>query len=153
MLDLAALHRTALLSDNAALASLGAAWAGLAPSSLARKCSALRQFYGFLSDKLPKEKYPAPIADPLTWMPHAVNSSAMSQVWLFDAKMGPLNDAMVQICFNKPELLRVRQCPIESGGCGWLFLDTSRSGNRRWCDMRTCGNRAKARAHYSRAGA
>lgn len=65
------------------------------------------QFYGFLSDKLPKEQYPAPIAEPLTWMPHAVNSSAMSQVWLFDAKMGPLNDTMVQICFNKPELLGV----------------------------------------------
>ncbi len=65
------------------------------------------QFYGFMSDKRPHEQYPAPIADPLVWMPHAVNSSAMSQVWLFDAKMGPLNDSMVQICFNKPELLRV----------------------------------------------
>lgn len=65
------------------------------------------QFYGFLSDKLPKEEYPAPIAEPLTWMPHAVNSSAVSQVWLFDAKMGALNDTMVQICFNKPELLSV----------------------------------------------
>jgi len=65
------------------------------------------QFYGFLSDKLPKEQYPAPIADPLTWIPHAVNASALSQVWLFDAKMGPLNDEMVQICFNKPDLLRV----------------------------------------------
>ncbi len=65
------------------------------------------QFYGFLSDKLPKEKYPAPIADPLTWIPHAVNASALSQVWLFDAKMGALNDEMVQICFNKPDLLRV----------------------------------------------
>ncbi len=65
------------------------------------------QFYGFLSDKLPREKYPAPIAEPLTWIPHAVNASALSQVWLFDAKMGPLNDEMVQICFNKPDLLRV----------------------------------------------
>lgn len=65
------------------------------------------QFYGFLSDKLPREKYPAPIADPLTWIPHAVNASALSQVWLFDAKMGALNDEMVQICFNKPDLLRV----------------------------------------------
>ena len=65
------------------------------------------QFYGFLSDKLPKEKYPAPIAEPLTWIPHAVNASALSQVWLFDAKMGPLNDELVQICFNKPDLLRV----------------------------------------------
>ena len=54
-----------------------------------------RQFYGFLSDKLPREVYPAAIAEPLTWIPHAVNASAMSQVWLFDAKMGPLNDGMV----------------------------------------------------------
>jgi predicted RNA-binding Zn ribbon-like protein len=44
---------------------------------------------------------------------------------------------------------RVRECP-GAGGCGRLFLDTSRSGTRRWCDMRTCGNRAKARAHYAR---
>ena len=51
---------------------------------------------------------------------------------------------------TEPELVRVRQCPYEHGGCGWLFLDTSRSGTRRWCDMRTCGNRAKVRAHYER---
>ena len=51
---------------------------------------------------------------------------------------------------TEPELALVRQCPLDAGGCGWLFLDTSRAGNRRWCDMRTCGNRAKVRAHYSR---
>jgi predicted RNA-binding Zn ribbon-like protein len=51
---------------------------------------------------------------------------------------------------TEPELGLVRQCPLSSGGCGWLFLDASRAGNRRWCDMRTCGNRAKVRAHYSR---
>jgi len=38
-------------ADGAALASLGGIWSGLAPSSLARKCSALRQFYGFLVDE------------------------------------------------------------------------------------------------------
>lgn len=38
-------------ADGAALASLGLAWAHLAPSSLARKCSALRQFYAFLQDE------------------------------------------------------------------------------------------------------
>ena len=38
-------------ADRAAFASLGAAWAGLAPSSLARKCSALRQFCGFMVDE------------------------------------------------------------------------------------------------------
>ena len=38
-------------ADQAALASLGQIWADLAPASLARKCSALRQFYGFLVDE------------------------------------------------------------------------------------------------------
>ena len=32
--------------------------------------------------------------------------------------------------------------------CGWMFLDTSKSRRRRWCDMRTCGNAAKASRHY-----
>jgi integrase/recombinase XerD len=49
-----------VLADNAALASLGAAWAGLAPSSLARKCSALRQFYGFLVDEGLRQDDPSP---------------------------------------------------------------------------------------------
>lgn len=66
-----------------------------------------RQFYGFLSDKLPREVYPAPIADPLTWIPHAANASAMSQVWLFGARMGPLTDALVHIGYNDPEVFRV----------------------------------------------
>ena len=38
---------------------------------------------------------------------------------------------------------RVRECQGED--CSWLFLDTSRNGKRRWCDMQACGNRAKAR--------
>jgi glucose/arabinose dehydrogenase/mono/diheme cytochrome c family protein len=65
------------------------------------------RFYGFLSDKLPREVYPAPIADPLTWIPHTANQSALSQVWLFGAHMGPLNDSLVHIGFNNPELFRV----------------------------------------------
>jgi predicted RNA-binding Zn ribbon-like protein len=48
-----------------------------------------------------------------------------------------------------PELARVRRCG--SATCASMFLDTSRNGSRRWCDMETCGNRAKARRHYSRA--
>jgi predicted RNA-binding Zn ribbon-like protein len=35
-------------------------------------------------------------------------------------------------------------------GCGWLFLDTSKNRSRRWCDMKDCGNRAKAHRHYQR---
>ena len=42
----------------------------------------------------------------------------------------------------------VRECA--SGTCSWLFIDRSRTKRRRWCDMSTCGNRAKARRHYQR---
>ncbi len=34
--------------------------------------------------------------------------------------------------------------------CGWLFVDRSRRHNRKWCDMKDCGNRAKVRRHYYR---
>jgi predicted RNA-binding Zn ribbon-like protein len=47
------------------------------------------------------------------------------------------------------DLNRLRRC--EGSGCAWLFMDTSRNGSRRWCDMSVCGNRAKARRHRSRA--
>lgn len=46
------------------------------------------------------------------------------------------------------QLDRVRLCASES--CDWLFIDTSRNGMRRWCEMKTCGNRDKARRHYER---
>lgn len=46
------------------------------------------------------------------------------------------------------ELAAVREC--DGRDCGWLFLDTSRNRTRRWCDMRICGNRAKARRHHQR---
>ena len=65
------------------------------------------QFYGFLSDKKPREVYPAPIAEPVTWIPHAASASAMSLIWLFGARLGPLSDALVYIGFNNPELFRV----------------------------------------------
>lgn len=44
---------------------------------------------------------------------------------------------------------RVRQC-ADDRGCGYLFIDTTRNHSRRWCTMEGCGNRAKARRHYSR---
>jgi mono/diheme cytochrome c family protein/glucose/arabinose dehydrogenase len=65
------------------------------------------QFYGYLASFQPREQYPAPIAEPLTWFPHAVNASATSQIWLHGARMGPLNDGMVHVGFNRPEIFRV----------------------------------------------
>jgi predicted RNA-binding Zn ribbon-like protein len=43
------------------------------------------------------------------------------------------------------DLTRVRRCPVPEGGCGWLFLDQSRNGSRRWCRMADCGTAVKAR--------
>ena len=40
------------------------------------------------------------------------------------------------------ELLRVRRCGDPR--CSRVFFDATRNGRRRWCDMATCGNRAKA---------
>jgi predicted RNA-binding Zn ribbon-like protein len=45
------------------------------------------------------------------------------------------------------DLSRIRQCE-GPGGCGWLFLDTTRNRSRRWCDMRDCGNRVKVGRYY-----
>ncbi|WP_274631302.1 CGNR zinc finger domain-containing protein [Arvimicrobium flavum] len=42
---------------------------------------------------------------------------------------------------------RLHACPR----CGWLFVDTSRGGKRRWCSMQTCGNREKASRHKEKS--
>jgi predicted RNA-binding Zn ribbon-like protein len=46
------------------------------------------------------------------------------------------------------DLSRIRRCAHPA--CVLYFLDTTKNGTRRWCDMRTCGNRANAAAYYQR---
>jgi predicted RNA-binding Zn ribbon-like protein len=41
------------------------------------------------------------------------------------------------------ELSRLRVC--DGDDCGWMYVDRSRNGLRRWCQMRTCGTREKTR--------
>lgn len=45
---------------------------------------------------------------------------------------------------------RVGMCPAD--GCGWMFVDRSRNGMRKWCEMATCGTAAKNRRRRRRAG-
>ncbi len=47
------------------------------------------------------------------------------------------------------ELPRVRRCADPR--CHRVFFDGTKNGLRRWCDMGTCGNRAKAARHRARA--
>jgi predicted RNA-binding Zn ribbon-like protein len=49
------------------------------------------------------------------------------------------------------ELARVRRCA--SGRCQRVFYDATKNGRRRWCDMSTCGNRAKAARHRAKSSA
>lgn len=74
--------------------------------------------------------------------------------WEWSARDGALDRVLWPVARSVAELLtsgdleRVGQCPGEE--CGWLFLDTSRSGRRRWCDMADCGNLAKVRRFRER---
>jgi predicted RNA-binding Zn ribbon-like protein len=64
-----------------------------------------------------------------------------------DTVLWPAAYAALELLTRGP-LTRVRECSADT--CGWLFLDETRNRSRRWCDMRTCGNRAKARRRYER---
>jgi predicted RNA-binding Zn ribbon-like protein len=74
--------------------------------------------------------------------------------WDWDGESGALDRMVWPIVWsaaellNSDELAQVRKCANDP--CGWLFLDLSRNHSRRWCDMRDCGNRVKARRHYAR---
>ena len=43
-------------------------------------------------------------------------------------------------------LNKIKEC----SNCGWLFLDTTKNGIRRWCSMSTCGSIVKAKEWYHR---
>lgn len=66
----------------------------------------------------------------------------------------PIDDALArlaepivrEISAGREERLRV--CDSET--CRWVFYDSSPTGRRRWCNMATCGNQAKARRHRAR---
>ena len=43
---------------------------------------------------------------------------------------------------------RFKCCALPS--CGWAYYDSTRSRTKKWCSMRTCGSRHKAREYYKR---
>lgn len=58
-----------------------------------------------------------------------------------------LANAVSDILFSD-QMTHVRACAADT--CRWLFLDTSKNHSRRWCDMKICGNRMKARRFQAR---
>ena len=47
------------------------------------------------------------VSPPLTWIPHNVDRSAISQAWITSDRMGPLNENLIHFSFGRPGLLRV----------------------------------------------
>ncbi|AUI57538.1 ABATE domain-containing protein [Amycolatopsis sp. BJA-103] len=84
---------------------------------------------------------PRPVIDPetrrLAWAPPVTGKQLLGAV---------ASDAIGLVAGDRSG--RVRECSADD--CYLLFFDTSRSGNRRWCSMERCGNRAKIRAYRAR---
>jgi predicted RNA-binding Zn ribbon-like protein len=66
----------------------------------------------------------------------------------------PIDDALARLAEPLVDEIRagnadrIRICDNDT--CRWIFYDESRAGRRRWCDMASCGNRAKAARHRAR---
>ena len=79
----------------------------------------------------------------LVWEWPASDCSAELPLWILALSAARL------LISDRMSLLRACEKP----DCRWLFLDTSKNRTRRWCDMKICGNRMKARrfkAQHSR---
>jgi predicted RNA-binding Zn ribbon-like protein len=69
----------------------------------------------------------------------------------------PVRKALANLAIAWSELLvtgeaaRLKRCAEH--GCAWVFWDVSKNRSRRWCSMRVCGNRAKARRHSAKQAA
>ncbi|KAG8150929.1 CGNR zinc finger domain-containing protein [Burkholderia catarinensis] len=126
--ELAALHR---FRDDAyaAIAHLTAGGGGSAGARAAdRLAMAIREAIG-------RSAFDA-VDGRFAWRPDARAASR----WIDAAALG------FEQLLRSDDFARVRQC----GRCTWFFVDRGRGVGRRWCDMRTCGNRAKVEAFRER---
>ena len=62
--------------------------------------------------------------------------------------MAQVAEAAVELLTSK-DLRLLRQC--RDAKCGWIFIDRSQGRRRKWCSMKDCGNRAKARTFLKKS--
>ncbi len=76
-------------------------------------------------------------------------------VWGWVEKQGELDSMLWEVYRSAANMLTsnetsaVKFCAEHT--CDWMFLDTSKNRSRRWCNMKSCGNRAKVRKHHERS--
>ena len=80
--------------------------------------------------------------------PHGIVVDYGDPATALDGVLWPIARSAREL-LTSSHLERVGQCPGDE--CGWLFLDTSRSGRRQWCKMKDCGNVAKVRRFREKA--
>jgi predicted RNA-binding Zn ribbon-like protein len=75
-----------------------------------------------------------------TWRWIGLDRDLASPLWLLEHAAADL--------LLSDSASRIRSCADKT--CRWLFLDNSKNHSRRWCNMKICGNRMKARVFHSR---
>jgi len=154
---------TALLSADAVAELRG--WAGANPdqaASLFAAAIALRElvyrvFSAVASDTPVAEADLAALNQALSESPPRVRLARLAGAYAWRVEDASLSAPalLAPILWSAADLLvqaphrRIRQCANPQ--CLWLFIDASKNGTRRWCDMTACGNRAKAHRHYLRS--
>lgn len=78
---------------------------------------------------------------------HAVRRRSAAPATRLDQALSPVVWAAIDLLLSE-EVTKLRICP--GADCGWLYLDRSRNGLRRWCEMATCGTREKSRRRAER---
>jgi predicted RNA-binding Zn ribbon-like protein len=73
--------------------------------------------------------------DRLAWELSQSPAPAELPLWMLSLSIADL--------MTSDQMHKLRECG--NSECRWLFLDTSKNHTRRWCDMKICGNRMKAR--------
>ena len=76
----------------------------------------------------------------VTWKWRSLDCEVAAPLWL-------LAQAAADFLLSG-RLPQLRLCASDT--CRWLFVDTSKNHTRRWCDMKVCGNRMKARRYHAR---
>jgi predicted RNA-binding Zn ribbon-like protein len=113
-----------------------------------------RIFNGLAASEAVAEKDLALLNRGLTAAPHRETLVRADRGYAWDARKidASAPGLLAPVLWSAADLLthadrrRVRRCANDA--CLWLFLDESKAGTRRWCDMSSCGNRAKSRRHY-----
>lgn len=92
------------------------------------------RYFGFQPEKFKdKVTHPATISPAEVWIPHFINQSGAGQVWIRQngeapLKMGPLNNSLVHIGYNRPEIFKVYLDPKGEQGAVMPLLSGFASG-------------------------